>query len=115
VVTASFLVIPFLVNTVTTLVAAPEYLAEYQRALAAHTPVSPQLAARLAAIERAAADSPGQWRAWFWSASPACWCSCCSSSVMKGRWSPRAALRDQQEHDRRWPPNWLAWLRPVSG
>jgi len=101
VVTASFLVIPFMVNTVTTLVAAPEHLEQYQRARAEGLPISPELTAQLAAIQRAALDSPGQWRSWFWVCFAGVVVFILLIFVMKGRWSPRAALRDQQEHDRK--------------
>jgi uncharacterized membrane protein len=101
VVTASFLVIPFMVNTVTTLVAAPEHLEQYQRTRAEGLPISPELTAQLAAIQRAALDSPGQWRAWFWVCFAGVVVFVLLIFVMKGRWSPRAALRDQQEHDRK--------------
>jgi MFS family permease len=100
VVTASFLFIPLVVNTVTTLVEAPEYLAEYQRARQARLPVSPELAEKLAAIERAAADAPGQWRNWYWICLGGVLVFVALIFVMKGRWSPRAAARDQAEHDR---------------
>jgi MFS family permease len=114
VVTASFLVVPFLVNTVTTLVAAPEHLAEYERVRASGGPVSPELAAHLAAIQQAALDSPGQWRTWFWVCFAGVLVFLALIFVMKGRWSPRAALRDQREHDRAVAAE-LASLTPAAG
>ncbi|WP_051581433.1 MFS transporter [Pseudonocardia acaciae] len=75
VVTASFLLIPLVVNTVTTLVEDPENAEAH--ALAA-----------------------GQWRAWYWICFAGVVVFVLLIFVMKGRWSPRAAARDQAEHDR---------------
>ncbi len=100
VVAASFFALPAVVNTVNDIVQAPIYLGALHAAQAAHTAPSADLMAHLGALGRAVQLAPGQWRTWFW--------ICCAGIalflalifVMKGRWSPAAAQRDQEEHNR---------------
>ena len=99
VVTACFLALPHVVNAVTPLIEAPPYLAAYQQAVAAHTAPSPDLLAHLGAIKQAAADSPGQWRAWTWICIAGIALFVATIFTMRGRWSPAAARADRAAHD----------------
>jgi MFS family permease len=99
VITVSFLVVPLVINTVTTLVGAPEHLAAYQQVQAAHRQPSPELVGQLQAIKQAAADSPAQWQTWYWICVAGIVVFLALIFTMTGRWSPRAAKRDQQRHD----------------
>lgn len=100
VITVSFLVIPLIVNTVSTLVGAPRYLEAYQHAQATNTPPSRALLSHLSEIKSAAAESPGQWQTWYWVCFGGIVLFLLLIFVMKGRWSPRAARRDTEAHDR---------------
>lgn len=100
VITVSFLIIPLIVNTVTTLVGATPYLEKYEHIQASGGTPGPQLRAHLAEIEQAAASSPGQWQAWYWVCFGGIVAFLLLIFVMKGRWSPRAARADEAEHDR---------------
>ena len=99
VVTACFLALPHVVNTVTPLIEAPPYLAAYHQALASHTAPSPDLLAHLAAIQQAAAATPGQWRNWNWVCIGGVALFVAMIFVMRGRWSPAAARADEDAHD----------------
>jgi MFS family permease len=99
VITAAFLAIPYVVDAVTPLIGAHHVLAELAKIQAAHGTPSPELMGQLAAIKRAAAEAPGQWRTWY--------AICCVGIVvflasiftMRGRWSPAAARADEAAHD----------------
>ncbi len=99
VVTGCFLALPHVVNTVTPLIEAPPYLAAYHQALASHTAPSPDLLAHLAAIQQAAAATPGQWRNWNWVCIGGIALFVAMIFVMRGRWSPAAARADEDAHD----------------
>ena len=99
VVTGCFLALPHVVNTVTPLIEAPPYLAAYHQALASHTAPSPGLLAHLAAIQQAAAATPGQWRTWYWVCIGGVALFVAMIFVMRGRWSPAAARADEEAHD----------------
>ena len=99
VVTASFLTIPHLINTVTPLVSAGPVVAAYKQALATHVAPSPALIAQLGIIQQAVVASPGQWRAWYWICIGGIVVFIASVFVMRGRWSPAAAAADEAEHD----------------
>lgn len=100
VVAASFFGLPVVVNSVTAIVQAPLYLGALHAAQAAHLAPDAALMGHLMALQRAVAVAPSQWRTWYW--------ICCAGIVlfvalifvMQGRWSPAAARRDQEAHDR---------------
>ena len=101
VVTASFLLLPQIVTTMTDMVQAPVWIDALQRASDAKVAPSAEVIAHLMALRRSVALAPEQWRLWF---------SICSAGIaffivctflVKGRWNPRAGLRDQQAHERR--------------
>jgi MFS family permease len=99
IVTASFLAIPYVINTVTPLIESGPALAALGQAQAAHTPPSAELMAQLGVIQQAAADSPGQWRTWYWVCVAGILLFVATIFVMRGRWSPAAARADKAAHD----------------
>ena len=99
VVTACFLALPYVINTVTPLIEAPPVLAAYQAAVEAKTAPSPELLARLGAIQQAAADTAGQWRTWYWVCIAGVALFVLTIFIMRGRWSPAAARADMAAHD----------------
>ncbi len=99
IVTACFLALPYVVNSVTPLIEAPAYLAAYQQALAAKEAPSPELLAHLGAIQQAAAETPGQWQLWYWVCIAGVVLFVLTIFTMRGRWSPAAAKADVDAHD----------------
>jgi hypothetical protein len=99
VVTLCFLSLPAVVSSVTPLVEAPYFLGQLHAALAAHTAPSPALMVQIGQIQAAAAAAPGQWREWYaiCIAGVAVFIGCIF--IMRGRWSPAAALADEQAHN----------------
>ena len=100
VVTAAFVAIPYIINSVTPLVESGPWLAAYAQAQATQTAPSPALIAQLGIIQKAAADAPGQWQTWYWICVAAILFFVASVFIMRGRWSPAAARADQLAHDR---------------
>ncbi len=99
VVTACFLALPYVVNSVTPLIEAPPVLAAYKDALAAKAAPSPELLARLGAIQKAAAETAGQWQIWYWVCIAGVALFVATIFTMRGRWSPAAAKADVDAHD----------------
>jgi len=99
VVTACFLALPYFVNSVTPLIEAPPVLAAYKDALAAKAAPSPELLARLGAIQKAAAETAGQWQIWYWVCIVGVALFVATIFTMRGRWSPAAAKADVDAHD----------------
>ena len=99
VVTACFLALPYVVNSVTPLIEAPPVLAAYKDALAAKAAPSPELLARLGAIQKAAAETAGQWQIWYWVCIAGVVLFVATIFTMRGRWSLVAAKADVDAHD----------------
>jgi hypothetical protein len=99
VVTICFLTLPHVVGSVTPLVEAPYFLGQLHAAIAAHTAPSPALMAQIGAIQAAAAAAPGQWKTWYWVCIGGVAAFIACIFVMRGRWSPAAALADEQAHN----------------
>ena len=57
------------------------------------------MAAHGLAVEKAAAQSPGQWRTWYWICFGGIVLFLLGIPLLRGRWRPSQARRDQQEHD----------------
>jgi hypothetical protein len=71
--------------------------------LTALSKVPPQVFAYLKAhgssVQNAAAESPGQWQTWYWICFGGVIMFLLSIPILRGRWRPSAARRDQAEHD----------------
>ena len=99
VVTAAFIAIPWVIDSVTPLVGARPVLAAFAKLQATHAPPPPELLAQLGAIKRAAAAAPGEWRTWYGICVVGILVFLASVFVMRGRWSPAAARADEAAHD----------------
>jgi MFS family permease len=78
-------------------------IAPYSAQLTALSKVPPTALAYLkahgAAVTKAAAGAPGQWRDWWWICFGGMIFFLLSIPVLRGRWRPRDAKRDEQEHE----------------
>jgi len=99
VVTARFLALPYVVSSVTPLIGAAPVIAAYEEALAAKAAPSPELLVQLAAIHKAAGETPGQWQSWYWVCIAGVALFVATIFTMRGRWSPAAAKADMDAHD----------------
>jgi MFS family permease len=61
--------------------------------------VFPYLKAHGAAVTKAAAGAPGQWRIWWWVCFGGMIFFLLSIPLLRGRWRPRDARKDEQEHE----------------
>jgi MFS family permease len=61
--------------------------------------VFPYLKAHGAAVTKAAAGAPGQWRDWWWICFGGMIFFLLTIPLLRGRWRPRDARRDEQEHE----------------
>ncbi len=100
VVTAAFLVIPYVVTTVTPLIESGPTIAAFAQARAAHVPPSPTVLANMALFQHAQAVSPGQWQLWWWVCAAGMLVFAATIFLMRGRWSPAASRADIEAHDR---------------
>jgi hypothetical protein len=57
------------------------------------------LQAHGAAVQKASADAPGQWKAWWWVCFGGMIFFLLSIPLLRGRWKPSDARRDEQEHE----------------
>jgi MFS family permease len=57
------------------------------------------LQAHGAAVQKAAAQSPGQWKTWYWICFGGIIFFLLSVPLLKGRWKPSDAKRDEAEHE----------------
>jgi MFS family permease len=84
---------------------APELatVAPYAAQLTALSKVPPQalayLKAHAAAVQKAAAQAPGQWKTWYWVCFAGIIFFLLSIPLLRGRWKPSDARRDEQEHE----------------
>jgi MFS transporter, ACS family, D-galactonate transporter len=78
-------------------------VAPYSAQLAALSKVPPAafayLNAHAAAVQKAAAQTPGQWKTWYWVCFGGIIFFLLSIPLLRGRWSPAAARRDEREHE----------------
>ena len=57
------------------------------------------LKAHAAAVQSAAAESPGQWQTWYWICFAGVIIFLLSIPILRGRWRPSKARRDEREHE----------------
>jgi hypothetical protein len=50
-------------------------------------------------VQKAAAESPGQWRDWYWFCFGGVIFFLLSIPILRGRWRPSDARRDEAEHE----------------
>ena len=62
-------------------------------------PALAYLQAHGAAVSKAAAQSPGQWKTWYWICFGGIVFFLLSIPLLRGRWRPRDAKKDEQEHE----------------
>jgi len=78
-------------------------LAPYSAQLTALSQVPPSVLAYLqahgAAVQKASAQAPGQWKNWWWVCVGGMILFLLSIPLLRGRWRPSDALRDEQEHE----------------
>ncbi len=78
-------------------------VAPYAAQLTALAKVPPQvftyLKAHGAAVQKAAAQAPGQWKAWYWVCFGGFLFFLASIPLLRGRWRPSSARRDEEEHE----------------
>jgi MFS family permease len=85
--------------------AAPKLatVAPYAAQLTALSKVPPQalayLSAHAAAVQKAAAQTASQWKTWYWICFGGIIFFLLSIPLLKGRWKPSDARRDEQEHE----------------
>jgi MFS family permease len=61
--------------------------------------VFPYLKAHAAAVQKAAAEAPGQWKTWYWVCFGGVIFFLLSIPLLRGRWKPSDARRDEEEHE----------------
>jgi len=78
-------------------------IAPYGAQLTALSTVPPSvlafLGAHAAAVQKAAKDTGGQWKDWYWICFGGTIVFLLTVPLMKGRWSPSAAKKDEEEHE----------------
>jgi ACS family D-galactonate transporter-like MFS transporter len=85
--------------------AAPDLarLKPYTASLEAYSKIPPSVLAFLSAhgsaVKAAAADTAGQWKTWYWTCFGGIIFFLLSIPLLRGRWSPAAARKDEEEHE----------------
>ena len=78
-------------------------VAPYAAQLTALSKVPPQvfpyLKAHAAGVQKAAAQEAGQWKAWYWVCVAGILVFLASIPLLRGRWRPSTARRDEEEHE----------------
>jgi MFS family permease len=78
-------------------------VAPYAVQLTALSKVPPQalayLKAHATAVQKAAAQTPGQWKTWYWVCFAGIIFFLLSIPLLRGRWKPSDARRDEREHE----------------
>jgi MFS family permease len=70
------------------------------KALAAIPPnVQAYISKNSATVAKAAAETAGQWRTWYWICFGGIIFFLCSIPLLRGRWKPSDARRDEEEHE----------------
>jgi len=68
-------------------------------AVAALPPAAKATLAHAPAVANAAKDTAGQWKTWYWICFGCMIFFLCTVPLMRGRWSPKSARRDETEHE----------------
>jgi MFS family permease len=68
-------------------------------AVAALPPAAKATLAHAPAVAKAAKDTAGQWKTWYWICFGCMIFFLLTVPLMRGRWSPKAARRDEDEHE----------------
>jgi MFS family permease len=80
-----------------------ETIAPYSAQLTALAKVPPSVLAYMKAhgtdVQEAAAQAPGQWKTWYWICIAGTVLFLLSIPLLRGRWRPADARRDEQEHE----------------
>jgi MFS family permease len=91
------------INNVVAVAPELQKLAPYSAQLAALSTVPSDamdyLSAHAAEVQAASARSPGQWRTWYWVCLVGILAFLLCIPLLRGRWRPSAARRDEQEHE----------------
>ena len=78
-------------------------VAPYAAQLTALSKVPPQvfpyLKAHAAAVQKAAAQAPGQWKTWYWVCFGGIIFFLLTIPLLRGRWKTSDARRDEEEHE----------------
>ncbi len=78
-------------------------MAPYGAQLTALSKVPPQvfpyLTAHASSVQTAAAQAPGQWKTWYWICFGGIIVFLLSIPLLRGRWRPRDAKRDEEAHE----------------
>jgi MFS family permease len=78
-------------------------VAPYAAQLTALSKVPPQvfayLKAHAAAVQKAAADTAGQWKTWYWVCFGGIVVFLLSIPLLRGRWRPASGRKDEEEHE----------------
>ena len=78
-------------------------VAPFAAQLTALSKVPPQvfvyMKAHLTDVQNAAAESPGQWREWYWICFGGVIIFLLGIPILRGRWRPSQARRDEQQHE----------------
>jgi MFS family permease len=80
-------------------VSAPGVASELTALAKVPPSVTKYMSAHAADVASAAAKSPGQWRTWYWICFGGLVFFLLSIPLLRGRWRPRDAKRDEQEHE----------------
>jgi MFS transporter, ACS family, D-galactonate transporter len=80
-------------------VSAPGVSAELAALQKVPASVDKYMAAHASDVASAAAKSPGQWRTWFWVCFAGLIVFLLSIPLLRGRWRPSDAKRDEEEHE----------------
>ncbi len=99
IVTASFLLLPHVVDTVTPLVESGPTVEAFKQLQDAHATVPPALVAKMQAIAHAAVAAPGQWQLWYLFSALGAVAFVLLTFTMTGRWSPARARADKLAHE----------------
>jgi MFS family permease len=79
-------------------------IAPFSAQLTALSKVPPKvfayLKAHAAAVQKAAAQTPGQWKTWYWICFGGIVFFLLSIPLLRGRWRPSDARRDEEEHEK---------------